>query len=103
MWGFFDLQWPICNGKFAMKKILVCLDPDPQPSVFDSIVALDSGVDHLLRHSGVKPEDVQSLVHGAIFNRIVRRLVRPRQHFVDRAHLVANVAVTQMTAQASAP
>jgi len=52
-----------------MKKILLCLDSDPHPSVFDSIAALDSGVDELLRHGGVKPADVRSLVHGAMFTR----------------------------------
>ena len=50
-------------------KILLCLDADPQPSVFDSIVALDAGVDHLLRHGGVAPELVRNLVHGAMFTR----------------------------------
>lgn len=52
-----------------MKKILLCLDSDPQPSVFDSIVALDADVDHLLRHGGVVPTDVRDLVHGAMFTR----------------------------------
>ena len=52
-----------------MKKILVCLDTDAQPSVFDSVVAVDSGVDHLLRHTSVKPADVTNLVHGAMFTR----------------------------------
>ena len=36
-------------------KILVQLDTDPQPSVFDAVVAVDAGVDHLLRHGGVTP------------------------------------------------
>jgi len=52
-----------------MKKILLCLDADPQPSVFDGIVALDAGVDHLLRHGGVTPAAVRDLVHGAMFTR----------------------------------
>ncbi|MCH2114645.1 MAG: methylenetetrahydromethanopterin dehydrogenase [Pirellulales bacterium] len=52
-----------------MKKILVCLDTDPQPSVFDGIVAIDAGVDHLFRHAGVEPADVRDLVHGALFTR----------------------------------
>lgn len=52
-----------------MDKILLCLDTDPQPSVFDSIVAIDSEVNHLLRHGGVKPADVRALVHGAMFTR----------------------------------
>lgn len=50
-------------------KILLCLDTDPQPSVFDSVVAIDAGVDHLLRHGGVTPDDVEDLVHGTMFTR----------------------------------
>jgi hypothetical protein len=50
-------------------RILLCLDADPQPSVFDGIVALDSGVDHLLRHGGVTPDAVRELVYGAMFTR----------------------------------
>src|SRR4051794_9617745 len=49
--------------------ILVQLDPDPQPSVFDGVVAVDSGVDHLFRHGGVRPEQVRDLVYGALFTR----------------------------------
>lgn len=55
-------------------KILLQLDGDPQPSVFDSVVAIDAGADHLLRHGGVQPDDVESLVHGAIFTRGVDQL-----------------------------
>lgn len=50
-------------------KILVCLDTDPQPSVFDSVVAVDAGVEQLFRHGGVTPAAVQDLVYGAIFTR----------------------------------
>jgi hypothetical protein len=50
-------------------KILVQLDTDPQPSVFDSVVAADAGVDHLLRHGGVTPGNVRELVYGALFTR----------------------------------
>ena len=52
-----------------MKKILLQLDTDPQPSVFDSVVAIDSGIDFLLRHGGVTPAMVRNLVHGAMFTR----------------------------------
>ncbi len=52
-----------------MKTILLCLDADPQPSMFDSVVAIDAGVDHLLRHGGVAPDQVRDLVHGAMFTR----------------------------------
>ena len=50
-------------------KILVQLDTDAQPSVFDSVVAIDSGVDHLLRQQGITPGNVRDRVHGAIFTR----------------------------------
>jgi len=52
-----------------MQKILVCLDSDSQPSVFDAVVAVDAGAEQLFRHGGVKPADVQGLVHGAMFTR----------------------------------
>src|SRR5689334_8494604 len=50
-------------------KILIHLDTDPQPSVFDAVVAVDAGVDHLLRHAAVVPDAVRDLVHGAMFTR----------------------------------
>lgn len=51
------------------RKILLQLDSDPQPSVFDGVVAIDSGIDFLLRHGGVTPAMVRNLVHGAMFTR----------------------------------
>lgn len=53
----------------ARPTILIQLDPDPQPSVFDGVVAVDAGVAHLFRHGGVTPEQVRDLVHGALFTR----------------------------------
>ena len=53
----------------SKSKILVCLDTDAQPSVFDGVVAVDSGVNHLFRHAEVEPLGVQELVHGAMFTR----------------------------------
>lgn len=50
-------------------KILLQLDPDTQASVFDAVVAVDSGVDHLLQYRGVTPGQVRDLVHGCIFTR----------------------------------
>ena len=52
-----------------LKRILLQLDSDSQPSSFDSVVAIDSGVDHLLRFADVEPVMVTSLVHGAMFTR----------------------------------
>src|SRR5262249_24931464 len=53
----------------AKAKILVQLDTDLHPSLFDSVVAIDSGVDNLLRYHGVTPHNGSELVHGAIFTR----------------------------------
>jgi hypothetical protein len=52
-----------------MHKVLIQLDSDPHPSVFDRVVAVDAGVDHLFSYGGVRPEHVRDLVHGAIFTR----------------------------------
>lgn len=50
-------------------RILLMLDTDPQPSVFDAVVAVDAGVAHLLRHGGVTSENVRDLVYGSMFTR----------------------------------
>ncbi len=50
-------------------KILLQLDTDPQPSVFDAVVAIDAGVDHLLRHGNVTADNVRDLVYGGMFTR----------------------------------
>src|SRR5438067_5318597 len=51
------------------RKILIQLDSDPQPSVFDRVVAVDAGADEVLSYGNVNPEQVRDLVHGAIFTR----------------------------------
>jgi methylenetetrahydrofolate/methylenetetrahydromethanopterin dehydrogenase (NADP+) len=51
------------------RKILIQLDGDPQPSVFDRVVAIDAGADEVFSYGGVRPEQVRDLVHGAIFTR----------------------------------
>ncbi len=51
------------------QKILIQIDSDPLASTFDSIVAIDSGVDQLITRAGVTAMEVQSLVHGAMFTR----------------------------------
>jgi methylenetetrahydrofolate/methylenetetrahydromethanopterin dehydrogenase (NADP+) len=50
-------------------KILLQLDTDIHPSVFDSVVAVDAGVDQLFRHHGVKADQVRDLVYGLMFTR----------------------------------
>lgn len=49
--------------------ILLQLDTDAQPSVFDSVVAIDAGVGHLLRHQAITAQNARERVHGAIFTR----------------------------------
>jgi methylenetetrahydrofolate/methylenetetrahydromethanopterin dehydrogenase (NADP+) len=56
------------------RKILIQLDTDPQPSAFDRVVAIDAGVDEIFSYGGVTPEQVQGMVHGAIFTRGPRDL-----------------------------
>jgi hypothetical protein len=53
----------------AKRKILIQLDTDNKASVFDGVVAVDAGVDHLFQYSNVRPEDVRDLVHGAMYTR----------------------------------
>jgi threonine dehydrogenase-like Zn-dependent dehydrogenase len=52
-----------------VKKVLLQLDTDRHPSPFDAIVAEDAGVDVLLSHGSVTPEEVRDLVQGAFFTR----------------------------------
>src|SRR6516225_4617062 len=58
------------------RKILIQLDSDPQPSVFDRVVAIDAGADEVFAYGGVKPEHVRELVHGCIFTRGPKDLKR---------------------------
>jgi hypothetical protein len=57
-----------------MKTILIQLDTDPRPSTFDRVVAVDAGVDHLFSYGDVRPDNVEGLVHGAIFTRGLKDL-----------------------------
>jgi hypothetical protein len=51
------------------RNILIQLDSDAHPSVFDRVVAVDSGVDELFSYGNVAVDDVEGLVHGAMFTR----------------------------------
>ena len=75
-----------------MKKILIQLDTDPLPSVFDRVVAVDADVDHLFSYGGVTPESVESLVHGALFTRGPKELAHTAI-FVGGSHVAAGEAV----------
>ncbi len=57
-----------------MRKLLLQLDSSRLPSVFDQIVAYDSGVDAILSYGGITEGDVRDLVHGCIFTRSTRDL-----------------------------
>lgn len=52
-----------------MKKLLFQFDTDQHPAVFDSVVAYDGGADHVMGYGEVTPDNVGSLVDGAIFTR----------------------------------
>jgi hypothetical protein len=52
-----------------MRKILFQFDTEEHPSSFDSVVAVDAGVDQLFRYHSVGASSVTGLVHGAIFTR----------------------------------
>jgi methylenetetrahydrofolate/methylenetetrahydromethanopterin dehydrogenase (NADP+) len=51
------------------RKLLIQLDSDPQPSVFDQVVAYDAGADVVLSYGNVTVKSVREKVHGAIFTR----------------------------------
>jgi hypothetical protein len=51
------------------RKLLIQLDSDPQPSVFDQVVAYDAGADVVFSYGGATPETVRDKVYGAIFTR----------------------------------
>lgn len=58
------------------RTILIQLDSDPLPSVFDRVVAIDAGADEVFSYGGVRVEQVRDLVHGAIFTRGPKDLKR---------------------------
>ncbi len=73
-------------------KILIQLDTDPQPSVFDGVVAIDAGIDHLLRHGNVNAACVRDLVYGALFTRGLNELASTAI-FVGGSNVAAGEAV----------
>jgi len=57
------------TAQIMKKKILLQLDGDKHASVFDAVVAADTGVERLLQYGNVTVDDVEPLVHGCIFTR----------------------------------
>ena len=51
------------------KKLLIQLDTDPYPSMFDTVVGYDGGADRVVRFGGIAPDNVTTMVEGAIFTR----------------------------------
>lgn len=72
--------------------ILVQLDTDPLPSVFDRVVAVDAGAQHVFSYGGVTPQNVMPLVHGCIFTRGPKDLNRTAI-FVGGSDVAAGEAV----------
>lgn len=57
-------------------RILIHLDHNPHPRVFDQIMSIDGGVDHVLSHGDVDPQDVPVLVTGTLYSRPLAELSR---------------------------
>lgn len=75
-----------------MKKILIQLDTDPRPSTFDRVVAVDAGADDIFSYGDITPENVEPLVHGAIFTRSPSDLMHTAI-FVGGSNVAAGEAV----------
>jgi hypothetical protein len=84
------------------RSILIQLDTDPQPSVFDRIVALDAGVEEVLSYASVQPNQVRDLVHGAIFTRHPKDLKRTAL-FIGGSDLAAGEQLLAEACQAMLP
>ena len=78
------------------RAILIQLDSDPQASVFDRVAAVDAGAEQLFSYAGVKPDQVQALVHGAIFTRGPKDLNRTAI-FIGGSDVAAGEALLQET------
>jgi methylenetetrahydrofolate/methylenetetrahydromethanopterin dehydrogenase (NADP+) len=72
--------------------ILLQLDTDPLPSMFDRVVAVDAGAQHVFAYGGVTPQNVMPLVHGCIFTRGPKDLNRTAI-FVGGSDVAAGEAV----------
>lgn len=55
-------------------RILIHLDHNPHPRVFDAIMSIDGGVDHVVARGDVDPQDVPLLVSGALYSRPLEEL-----------------------------
>jgi len=81
-----------------MQTILIQLDTAPLPSSFDQVVAVDAGAERLFSYGGVTPENVEGLVHGAIFTRGPSDL-KSTAIFVGGSDVAAGEAVVRKIAR----
>src|SRR5262245_15513833 len=84
------------------RKILVQLDSDPQPSVFDRVVAMDAGAEEVFSYGAVTPDQVTSLVHGCIFTRGPKDLKRTAM-FIGGSDVAAGEKLMQQAVKAMLP
>ncbi len=77
-----------------MKKLLIQLDTDPHPAVFDTVVGYDGGADHVIGHGGCSPENVRSLVEGTIFTRAPKEK-KNTAIFIGGSDMVAGEALME--------
>jgi hypothetical protein len=77
-----------------MKKLLLQLDSSRLPSVFDPVVADDSGADEIMSYGGVAEGDVRDLIHGCIFTRGPKDL-RHTAVFIGGADMAAGERLLQ--------
>jgi methylenetetrahydrofolate/methylenetetrahydromethanopterin dehydrogenase (NADP+) len=75
-----------------MQRILIQLDTDLLPSTFDRVVAVDAGVDQLFSYGSVVPDNVEPLVHGAMFTRKPADL-RSTAIFIGGSHVTSGEAL----------
>jgi methylenetetrahydrofolate/methylenetetrahydromethanopterin dehydrogenase (NADP+) len=75
-----------------MKNLLIHLDTDPLPSTFDRVVAFDGGADEVLSYGGITVDNVEPLVHGAMFTRSPSDL-KQTAIFVGGSNVAAGEAV----------
>ncbi|MFH1788813.1 MAG: methylene-tetrahydromethanopterin dehydrogenase N-terminal domain-containing protein [Candidatus Altiarchaeota archaeon] len=57
-----------------MKKVLAYVTTDDKPSLFDLIVAYDSGADVVVPYCGLDEAEVEELVHNCVFTRHPKKL-----------------------------
>ncbi|MGM0603304.1 MAG: NAD(P)-dependent methylenetetrahydromethanopterin dehydrogenase [Bacillota bacterium] len=57
-----------------MKKLLIQLDTDKRASTFDQVVAYDAGADNIISHAGIKKEEVEDIIYGAVFTRSPKKM-----------------------------